>query len=122
MRITDSSGQKVQLLYSTDGTTNSIYTSTSSISNSTWTHVAVCKDSTSLRLYIDGVEEIWENNPAFTLNPNAGTIGPFIGGHYDTSLTSYGYFFDGYIQDFRITNGLARYTASFTPPTASLEG
>ena len=122
LRITDSSGQKVQLLYSTDGTTNSIYTSTSSISNSTWTHVAVCKDSTSLRLYIDGVEEIWENNPAFTLNPNAGTIGPFIGGHYDTSLTSYGYFFDGYIQDFRITNGLARYTASFTPPTASLEG
>ena len=122
LRITDSSGQKVQLLYSTDGTTNIIYTSTSSISNSTWTHVAVCKDSTSLRLYIDGVEEIWENNPSFTLNPNAGAIGPLIGGNYDESLTSYGQFFDGYIQDFRITKGLARYTANFTPPTASLEG
>jgi hypothetical protein len=122
LRITDSSGQKVQLLYSTDGTTNIIYTSTSSISNSTWIHVAVCKDSTSLRLYIDGVEEIWENNPSFTLNSNAGTIGPLIGGNYDEALTSYGQFFDGYIQDFRITKGLARYTANFTPPTAELEG
>jgi hypothetical protein len=122
LRITDSSGQKVQLLYSTDGTTNIIHTSTSSISNSTWIHVAVCKDSTSLRLYIDGVEEIWENNPSFTLNSNAGTIGPLIGGNYDEALTSYGQFFDGYIQDFRITKGLARYTANFTPPTAELEG
>ena len=122
LRITDSSGQKVQLLYSTDGTTNIIYTSTSSISSSTWTHVAVCKDSTSLRLYIDGVEEIWANNPSFNLNPNAGTIGPLIGGNYDEALTSYGQFFDGYIQDFRITKGLARYTANFTPPTAPLEG
>ena len=122
LRITDSSGQKVQLLYSTDGTTNIIYTSTSGISNSTWTHVAVCKDSTSLRLYIDGVEEIWENNPTFTLNPNAGTIGPLIGGNYDEALTSYGQFFDGYIQDFRISKGLARYTTNFTPPTGPLEG
>ena len=122
-RVTDSTGQKIQFLYTTDGSTNNVYTSTATISNSTWTHVAVCKDSTSLRVYIDGTREVWASSPSFTLNPNSGTtVGPLIGSVYDNNLSSYRQFFDGYMQDVRITKGLARYTANFTPPTASLKG
>ena len=42
-------------------------------------------------------------------------------GAYENSGTYYQYM-NGYIQDLRITKGLARYTSAFTPPSSSLEG
>ena len=126
LRVTDSSGQKVQFLYSTDGSANTIYTSTATISNSTWTHVAVCKDSTSLRFYKDGAREVWASSPSFTLNSNSGAVGPIIGATFEAQGGNfYQTYFDGYIQDLRVTKGKARYTAadeSSNIPSTPLKG
>jgi hypothetical protein len=80
-------------------------------SANTWYHIAMAREGTSVRVFIDGTQY--------------GTTQT-----YSTSITStnlrIGYdgndYFGGYIEDFRYTKGLARYTANFTPPTGSLEG
>ena len=78
-----------------------------------WQHFALVRDSNNLvSLYLDG-SSIASSTISGTVNGSIITIG----GYYSSS-----YLWNGYIQDFRITKGLARYTANFTPPTASLEG
>ena len=77
--------------------------------DNTWTHFAIVKNGTAYTIYIDGVSK------ATTTSTNTiGTstavleLGSYAGGTYPSP---------GYYQDFRITKGLARYTANFTPPT-----
>jgi hypothetical protein len=88
----------------------SILTSSISLTLNTWTHFAVSRTGSTLRMFINGVKsgEISYNT---TLSSTAFSIG------YDKMYSNF--FFNGYIDDFRITKGVARYTANFTPPTAS---
>lgn len=78
-----------------------------------WHHVAMTYDGTTTTLWINGT--------------NAGTTSG-TGGDSNTVMTI-GYYaaistssFRGYIEDFRWTQGLARYTVDFTPPISSLTG
>lgn len=76
--------------------------------NATWRHFALVRNGSTVTLYLDGSSVgSYSDSTSYT-----GTL--TIGGE----TTSYPWI--GYIDDFRITKGVARYTSNFTPPTAEL--
>jgi hypothetical protein len=78
-------------------------------STNTWYHVAACRAGTTLRLFVNGTQ-IGSNATDSTNWISSGS--GRIGSNQDSGQTFY-----GYIDDLRITKGLARYTTTFTPPT-----
>lgn len=94
--------------YATDSTVKSV--SGAAIAANQWYHFAVAHDGTSLRAFTDGV---LNNTTATSLYPKAATAALEIG--HQTASDRY---FQGHIDDLRITKGVARYTATFTPPAA----
>ena len=90
-----------------------IVMSASSISTLTWYHVAVTYDGTTTRLFVNGASQSTSTNtPVRPTTYNLTYVG------YITSADAS--YFNGYIDDLRVTQGLARYTQNFTPPTAPL--
>lgn len=85
-----------------------------SLSTSTWYHIAVCRSSGSTKMFINGTQ----TGSTYTDSNNYLSSTPFILGDYDIPLTGTTTL-NGYIDDLRITNGYARYTSSFTPPTSA---
>jgi hypothetical protein len=85
------------------------------LSNLVWYHIALCKSGTATKLFVDGTQ----TGSTYTdSNTYLGAVGrPFIGASGRNVNTN---FVNGYIDDLRITKGVARYTATFTPPTAAL--
>jgi len=73
-----------------------------------WTHVAVVRQSGTVKIYINGVGGTGVSASA-NLTENASIFGTF----YD-----YAVYFYGYMSNVRVTKGTAVYTANFTPPTA----
>jgi hypothetical protein len=87
--------------------------STTSVPVTTWTHFALVRNGTDTNLYINGTSVI--SLASDTTVYNTPYLG--VGGIFDNSS----YLLNGYIDDLRITKGIARYTANFTPPTAPFE-
>lgn len=78
--------------------------------DSTWHHWAITREGTTAKLWKDGLEVY-----SGTSTKDIRAYGPFgIGG--SSVSTTYRYF--GYIDDLRITKGVARYSSTFTPPGA----
>lgn len=87
-------------------------TSSSVLLINTWHHTAFTLAGTTLRLFIDGTLEATNSTPTGTYATNTNQL--IIG--RDVSTVP-GRDLNGYIDDLRITKGVARYTSNFTPPT-----
>ena len=85
----------------------------SAISSNQWYHWAYTRDTSgNQRVFLDGTQ----TGSTYTTARNYTDDKLWIGAKYDGSE-----YFTGYQSDIRITKGLARYTANFTPPTAALK-
>lgn len=75
----------------------------------TWTHVAWCRSSGTLRMFIGGIMV-----SATSMTSDMGSSRPMRIGRDVVGNADY----SGHIDEVRITKGVARYAAAFTPPTA----
>jgi hypothetical protein len=93
---------------------------------SSWTHNAIVRNNGAFSYYLNGFRVGTYNLPDINITnltpngvgPGTGTIGgAFIGG-YGGEEQEWRYF-NGYLDEIRITKGVARYTANFTVPTTA---
>jgi hypothetical protein len=95
--------------------TNEIATTT--ITQSAWNHVAVSISSGTRRLFLNGTLLTSSTTTVGSGSIPAESYGsPLRVGN--TQQNSYRWELNGFIDDLRVTKGVARYTANFTPPTA----
>jgi hypothetical protein len=97
-----------------DGTTVGTLSGTTAFTNllnTGWHHLAAVRSGNVLKLFIDGVQE--GGNSAFTGSVPDSTQTFTIGARSDAGGTIW----NGWIDEFRLSVGIARWTANFTPPT-----
>lgn len=106
---------KIEAYFSrnTPATAPTVLNSSASLTLNTWTHIALVKSGTSVKLFIGGV---LDTSVTIADHPPTGL----------STLTYIGsdatYAFTGHLDSIRVTKGVARYTATFTPPSVDFIG
>ncbi len=97
---------------SANGTSSSTSESWSNTpSSGVWNHWELVRNGTNLILFKDGVSLGTESGFSTTLFDSSSPL--TVGGGLNISAA-----LNGWIEEFRVTKGIARHTANFTPPTA----
>jgi len=87
--------------------------SMSGIAAGTWYHLAVTRSNGDIRIFINGSTT---GSSTYTADVNgASSVSLTVGIENTSNLAND---FNGWIDEVRITKGVARYTSNFTPPTA----
>lgn len=96
-----------------DGTTVNAFSSATSFTDSVntgWHHIAIARNGSDLYMFIDGVLDA---STTISTSINDSSV-PLSIGRRQSGFGSY----LGWIDEFRLSVGIARWTANFTPPTA----
>ena len=91
---------------------NSLITSTTTLSINQWYHLAFVRSSGVLKMYINGTAD----STTLSFSSQYGKTGSLWMGWQHTNSAGTPLY---YIDDIRVTKGVARYTANFTPPTTA---
>ena len=83
------------------------------LSASTWHHFAVSRAGSNFKVFLNGTSVATATSSSAMRDENSALQ---IGARGQNTASHY---FKGYIDDVRITNGVARYTSNFTPPTTA---
>jgi len=99
-------------LYDTNASGHYVY-APYSFSTGTWYHVAVVRSGSVIKFFVNGTQIGTDQTP-YSGGYNSGGNGIVVGKNM-----SPGTIFNGYIDELRISKGIARWTANFTPPTSA---
>ena len=83
------------------------------MSTNTWYHIAAVRAGSTITLYINGIAGATVTSSA-TLGRSDYNL--WLGAQHSGGPV---YYFNGYVDDVRITNGVARYLYNFSPPNAA---
>jgi hypothetical protein len=110
-RLYKKTGVSELVLYS-GGSSARATTVSAGLTNNTWHHIAVVRNSGTLDIYVDGVSKVSVSNS----DDISESIKPLnIGGNVGEASN---YPFTGYLENVQMFIGTAKYTTNFTAPTA----
>jgi hypothetical protein len=89
--------------------------STTATSDNNWHHVAFIREGNNIKLYIDGTLEATTDVTGLTCNDANDAI-------LIVAADSAGSYFTGWLDEIRVSKGIARWTSNFTPPTEEYAG
>lgn len=110
----DINNNTIRFIVRTGGANNVVVTQSWNPAGDTWYHVAVVKDGTNgYMIFVDGTQLGTTVADASTM-PSL-TAGMNLGRYIDSAGASN--YLNGWMDELRISKGIARWTANFTPPT-----
>jgi hypothetical protein len=108
IQLRSSISNKIRMYYNAGNT----FDSNTSISTGQWYHWAITRSGTTVTHWLNGVSD-----GTMTLSGDMGRSNSDL--YFGSWNSATDYVFNGYIDDVRVTNGVARYTSTFTPPTTA---